>query len=73
MVREGQTADTYQEPFHNGQMETLLYCMVHTCTSFLVQLHALKLQYSLPHLEEHQVDPHPKLYSADELLSFAFK
>ena len=34
---------------------------------------ALKLCYSLPHLEEHQVDPHPKLYTADELLSLAFK
>lgn len=28
-----------------------------------------RIHTSLPHLEEHQVDPHPKLYSADELLS----
>ena len=62
MVREGQTTDTYQELFHKGSMWS---CDRHVL--------ALKLCYSLPHLEEHQVDPHPKLYTADELLSLAFK
>ena len=71
MVWEGQTTNAYQEPFLMNKATR--DCTVRTCKAFHVQSYALKLNYSLPHLEDHQVDPHPKLYTADELLSLAFK